>query len=447
MYEIESLVEESVKTLATAPCAPAEATNLCFNLYRLQEQFDCGYTLLRVRDELEQLGYLYPLQPDQLPEPERTEALQLLQPGGFLADGTYVDHQTGTCFLTAGSKLWQKLQAQGLLPQAAAAAALRPLSALELAEAIVPLASELADKGNSTGTHTLGLWYALFPTLCLVAGCHDQPTPDRIENLLRPLATPAVFEAAETQVRTVDFDDFDDDDEDLSFLAAWGAPYKDWKAKSTHDTPHFYTGKIYECLDKQDFAEANRYACLLMESKGEEGEIGGLLHRSVVAIACHQWLRTQPEGTQAPEGLLPLAQAQGCFEHLISLELQAKELNLCQFYLVQALQLQGDYPAAVKLLQQMCSTSIANIDVLPEGNAKRIQQAILANTYYQTLYHNFPDSYLPKKQLIQSGLPGLMDLSAVRQTCCELIPEVPKHAESLQQAVAQCDLILSYLEK
>lgn len=446
MYEIENLVEESVKTLATTPCAPAEATNLCFNLYQLQEQFDCGYTLLRVRDELEQLGYLYPLQPDQLPEPERSEALQLLQPGGFLADGTYVDHQTGTCILTAGSQLWQKLQAQGLLPQAAAARAgetLRPLSPLELAEAIVPLASELADKGDLTGSYALGLWYALFPTLCLAAGCHDQPTPDRIEKLLRMLATPAVFEAAETQVRNVDFDDFDEE-EDLSFLAAWGAPYKDWKAKSADATPHFYRRMFYECLDKQAFAEANRYACLLKEDEGEEG---GLLHRSIVTIACHQWLRTQPEGTQAPEGLLPLDQAQAYFEHLIALELPAKELNLCQFYLVQALQLQGDYPAAVKLLQQMCTTSIANIDVLPEGNAKRIQQAILANTYYQTLYHNFPDSYLPKKQLIQSGLPGLMDLAAIRQTCCDLIPEVPKHAESLQQAVAQCDLILSYLEK
>lgn len=445
MYEIESLVEESVKTLATAPSAPTQAKNLCFNLYQLQEQVDCGYTLLRVRDELEQLGYLYPLQPDQLPEPERSEALQLLQPGGFLTDGTYVDHQTGTCWLTAGSKLWQKLQAQGLLPQAAAAGeAIRALSPLDMAETIVPLAWELDEQGDPTGSHTLGLWYTLFPTLCLVAEGDDQPAPDRIENLLRLLATPAVFEYAETYVHEVNFDDFDDDEkEGLSFLAAWSAPYKDWKAKSVGRTPHFYKQKIYECLDKQEFAQADRYAsCLAQDGEGED-----LLHRSLVTIVCHQWLRDQPEGVEAPEGLLPVAEAQAYFERLIDLELPAKELNLCQFYLMQAYQLQGDYVSAVELLQQMCTTSIAHVDVLPEGNAKRIQQAFLANTYYQTLYRNFPDSYLPKKQLIQSGLPGLMDLPAVRQTCSDLLPEVPEHAETLRQTAAQCDLILSYLEK
>lgn len=53
MHEIESLVESSVITVATASPIPPLARNICFNLYQLQNQLDCGYTVLRVREELE----------------------------------------------------------------------------------------------------------------------------------------------------------------------------------------------------------------------------------------------------------------------------------------------------------------------------------------------------------------------------------------------------------
>lgn len=52
MHAIESLVEYSVKTVATASPVPPLAHNICFSLYQLQNQLDCGYTVLRVRDEL-----------------------------------------------------------------------------------------------------------------------------------------------------------------------------------------------------------------------------------------------------------------------------------------------------------------------------------------------------------------------------------------------------------
>ena len=130
MHEIESLVESSVITVATASPIPPLARNICFNLYQLQNQLDCGYTVLRVREELEKLGYLFLLPPEQLPEPERSAALKLNEEGGFLSDGTYFDHRSGRCCVTAGSLLWTKLIDLGILPESAKTE-LRELDPLE----------------------------------------------------------------------------------------------------------------------------------------------------------------------------------------------------------------------------------------------------------------------------------------------------------------------------
>ena len=87
MHAIESLVEYSVITVATALPVPPLAQSICHSLYHLQNQLDCGYTVLRVRDELEKVGYLSLLSPEQLPEPERSEAMELAAEGGFLKGG------------------------------------------------------------------------------------------------------------------------------------------------------------------------------------------------------------------------------------------------------------------------------------------------------------------------------------------------------------------------
>lgn len=84
MHAIESLVEYSVITTATASPVPPLAQSICYSLYQIQNQLDCGYTVLRVRDELEQLGYLSLLPPEQLPEPERSEAEAACHRGRFL---------------------------------------------------------------------------------------------------------------------------------------------------------------------------------------------------------------------------------------------------------------------------------------------------------------------------------------------------------------------------
>lgn len=58
MHAIENLVEYSVITVATASPVPPLAQSICYSLYHFQNQLDCGYTVLRARDELEQLSYL-----------------------------------------------------------------------------------------------------------------------------------------------------------------------------------------------------------------------------------------------------------------------------------------------------------------------------------------------------------------------------------------------------
>lgn len=199
MHEIEGLVECSVLTLASyAPDHP-QRRSICYSLYELQKQFDCGYTVLRVDDQLEKLGFLYHVSPDSLPEPERSEALSLREEGGFPAGDTYFDYESQTCCVTAGSRLWKKLCNLGILPELASEE-VEELELFDLAEAIASLAAKGLSEGDEKQADTLGLWYALFPALCMVYGYDDDeakvPSPERVQNLLSLLSKPEAFQSA-----------------------------------------------------------------------------------------------------------------------------------------------------------------------------------------------------------------------------------------------------------
>lgn len=442
MHEIESLIEYSVKTVATTSPVLSLARDICFSLYKLQDKFDCGYTVLRVQEELKRLGYLYLLSPELLPEMEQNKASMLMKEGGFIDEDTYFDCLSGVCYVTAGSELWKKLLRMDILPKKTKAE-IRDLSLLELMETIIPLASKQFAKGDPVGVDTLGLWYGLFPVICLVTGFDEESETERIQNLLRLLAIPEAFRAAESYVREVDFDDWGDENE-LSFLAEWRAPYKEWKEKEENKTlfPEFCKRMVYEYMGKKEFAEADRYASYL----GTEDDPARLLHRSMVSVACHQWLKTQEFGTMLPEGILPLAEAKAGFEYLVSLELSEQERTLCRLYVIQILELLGDYSVAVERLQQMYAEAVIIVAERPDNDAKRMQQAVLAVSYYQMLYDGISEDYIPKKKLLQSGLSGLMDIDTARRTCCELLQEMPQIAETLQQNIEVCDQLIDYLQ-
>ena len=159
MHAIEDLVEYSVTTVATASPVPPLAQSICHSLYHLQNQMDCGYTVLGLVTE-----------------------------GGFLKDGTYVDRRSGKCCVTAGSALWKKLLDMGIIPMSSETE-VRLIAPLELAEQIVPLASKALAGGDKRGADTLGHWYAFFPLLCVMGGLDDDnaPEPERIKTLLTML--------------------------------------------------------------------------------------------------------------------------------------------------------------------------------------------------------------------------------------------------------------------
>ena len=299
MHAIESLVEYSVITVATALPVPPLAQSICHSLYHLQNQLDCGYTVLRVRDELEKVGYLSLLSPEQLPEPERSEAMELAAEGGFLkGGGIYVDRRSGKCCVTAGCVLWKKLLDMSVIP-ASPEAELRLLDPLELAEQIVSLASKALAGGDKRGADTLGHWYVFFPLFCAIEGWDDAnaPEPERIQALLRLLDVPEAFEVAGAYGKEMDFDF---EEEEMSFLAGWETPYNQWKEKQESLFPEFCKRIMYKLIEKHDFAEADRYASLT----GDENDPSRLLHRCVVSFACHQWLKAQEPGTLPPERLL-----------------------------------------------------------------------------------------------------------------------------------------------
>ena len=200
---------------------------------------------------------------------------------------------------------------------------------------------------------------------------------------------------------------------------------------------------VYNSMGNNEFAEADKYASQI----GDENDPAHLLHRCMVSIACHQWLTTQEPGTLPPKGLLSLCEAKVGFEYLAGLDLPEQGRTVCRMYILQALKLQGDSPALVELLQQMYNEAIAIVEQRPYGQTKQLQYIALSISYYQMLLENLPDDYLPKKELMRNGLPGLFDLSAIKDKCNELHHEMPQAAETLQQYMEQCDSLMQYIQE
>lgn len=245
MYSIEDLVELSVITVSEAPSIDKSlARSICFSLYRLQDQFDCSYTIFRVPNELKKLGYLYAIPVNKLPEEEREEALELIEDfdgeggdsdeevgeGDFLSDDeSYIDCENEICYVTAGSDLWEKLMEEGIIPKSEKSG-FKHIDLLDLAEQIISLASAKLAKGNKEEADILGMWYMFLPTFCSEIepedGEYDQ---EKIDMLLKTLAIPEVFEAAEGYEDDPSLSVYPDDAEDTDNFSEWFTPYLEWK--------------------------------------------------------------------------------------------------------------------------------------------------------------------------------------------------------------------------
>lgn len=444
MHEIESLVESSVITVATASPIPPLARNICFNLYRLQNQLDCGYTVLRVQEELEKLGYLFLLAPEQLPEPERSAALKLNEEGGFLSDGTYFDHRSGRCCVTAGSLLWTKLIDLGILPESAKTE-LRELDPLELAELIVPLASKVLaekDKGDDNygnAADTLLFWYAFFPLFCQIVGMdeEDAPEPERIRALLEMLAVPKSFEAIEAYGIAQELDDFEE--EEMPFLSSWSAPYNEWKKKKDAPSPEDFPGReVYESLAKGDFAEAERYASTMEDQSGYDR----LFFRCVVGMAYYQWVKTQGIKIPLLNNILSLEEAKEGFERLTTSPISLESAHNCRLSIFKILTLQGKYIKSVEYLNVIYSDTFKEFDKQPKDMLKQTQRAVSVLFYYRLLEMSIPDSFPEKKRLMTQEALNSSDLYESRKIFSILLVEKSELAHAWQEALSSCDELI-----
>lgn len=183
MHEVESLVELSVYCLDRSREEALDRRSLFFNLYRLQQQFDTGFTHFRVMDLLikHRFVYTFPVSahPAYAANKNWFDALAAGQQFSFIYrqptaawDETanpvagYANYdfptQTYILYCDAGSLLWADMVAQGVLTgdDAVAPEHIAPFSmAHEIAEA----AGEQKDKD------LLASWYQLLPYMVMQA--------------------------------------------------------------------------------------------------------------------------------------------------------------------------------------------------------------------------------------------------------------------------------------
>lgn len=215
MHQIEDMIENSVRMLSN--CTGSEINGLslrdiCYHLYQLQDLFDCGYTMLRVREELERMGFIASIAVEKLPQNERDAAQRLSGGSGFLPSGVYVDGDSGLAYLDYGNPSWNTFIEAGTLshPQMGD---IPQIDVLQLAEIMISLAAQQRETGSDNGeiaVSTLLYWYALLPTVMTVSGYEGQVEEERIIRLRDMAAVPEAFEQAGILWLTSELEDLAD---------------------------------------------------------------------------------------------------------------------------------------------------------------------------------------------------------------------------------------------
>ncbi|SEW54332.1 tetratricopeptide repeat protein [Chitinophaga arvensicola] len=189
MHEIETLVELSVYCLDKSQEEGLDRRSLFFNLYKLQQQFDTGFTHFRVMDLLIKYHFVYTFpitaHPDYSAHSAWFDALAASQKFSFIyqrpteewdqetnpvAGYANFDFPTQTYILycDAGSALWASLVANGTLTGDDALVP-EKIDTFSLAHEVAELAGEQKDKD------LLGLWYQLLPYMVMQAEQEGEP--------------------------------------------------------------------------------------------------------------------------------------------------------------------------------------------------------------------------------------------------------------------------------
>lgn len=150
-HALEDFVEDCIRLIAATELPAADKRRLFYALYRLQNAFDCSYTVLRCFDELAQCGFIRKLPLSQHPDCQQHAdyfATQTCQDSAWLAadaahpeqESVFALAENGEIFIFPqfGSQLWARLCADGIISEACEAAAALPLA--ELIEQLLQLA-------------------------------------------------------------------------------------------------------------------------------------------------------------------------------------------------------------------------------------------------------------------------------------------------------------------
>jgi len=116
-HAVENLVEDAVYLIAESKLPVEEQRKLIYNLYRFQNKFDTGYTVLRCFSFLENIAFVKKLPIDQHPDFKKApdyfnnlEESNWIHADVELADeGDVVYYEEGFIFPEYGSQLWERL--------------------------------------------------------------------------------------------------------------------------------------------------------------------------------------------------------------------------------------------------------------------------------------------------------------------------------------------------
>lgn len=426
MHEIESLVEYSVLAVAAAEPTPKEARNIVHSLYLLQDQFDCGYTLLRTQQELEKLNYLFMLPPENLPEPERGEAMALRGEGGFFGKpSTYYYQKAGRACVTAGSPLWEKLCQNGTIT-GEGARPVHELPLLELAHLTVPLLRFL---DQEIRVQAQGLWYTLFPVFSLIMlDEEDDETLKQVLALRDLLATPEAFSFCE---ESPDIEDKMD--------AEWFVPYLEWRQSGGVANDQERREKIMQLLGQQDF----RAACALADGLPDDQE--RLYFRAVISLKYYQ-SPVLAGGKRPPDtdafGLLSLPGTREALTSLIG-KLTGQDWGLglslacCDFLL------DGDYEKAFGVMARAFEKELYKVlETKTDERDRQFFSALYALTFYQAVDLNLPAQKDEKRRLMKARAGTLLSLPEAKEAFLGLRGKKPESDWSCLYNCAICCILM-----
>jgi len=257
MYEIEDVVEKSIRCLDKSSLPSMDIRDLIYNLYEFQKDWDAGFTNFRVPNILLSHQYMFAFRLEEHPFYKQNKAkfgkikkqefafLEFDSSGGYWCKnyrnekGEKIPFEKLCCDI--GSVLWSEFVASGKI-KGDGALAPRELAFSEMMMCIVKEAEKQHD------VNLLALWYLV----CFLL-TDDELTVDLAGDLKEYLCTQKVFEAAQMlNGFEVSDEDLEDMGEAFSMLFS---PYIEWK-KVTDKSVSYIRERVCGLLNDGEYYEA-----------------------------------------------------------------------------------------------------------------------------------------------------------------------------------------------